>query len=231
MLRFDEDLILLLDPPRIGGWIRCDFQGRQTLKHLIESLGVPHTEVGRLTSGNEPRQLYDLAQDGERVEVLPAAPVELGRDEARFLLDNHLGRLASYLRILGLDARYRNDFQDAELASLAEEEDRILLTRDKRLLMRVAVRRGAWLRSLQPRTQLAELNRRFGLIQLARPFQRCPRCNGQLQPVNKADVLDRLQPLTRTYFFAFQRCADCGQVYWKGSHYERMLGLIQSLRD
>jgi uncharacterized protein len=230
-VKFHPALVPLLDPPRISGWIQTLFQGAQSIKHLIESLGVPHTEIGCVQIGGLPSSLAGLAQDGARVEVFPVNPQDLPPETARFILDNHLGRLASYLRLLGLDTLYRNDFQDEELARLAQEENRILLTRDKRLLMRSAVTNGAWLCSLQPREQLLEINRRYGLARLASPFQRCPRCNHLLQPVDRSEVLDRLEPLTKRYYSEFHICGVCGQIYWKGSHYERIVQLIQALAD
>jgi uncharacterized protein with PIN domain len=147
----------------------------------------------------------------------------------RFILDNHLGRLAAYLRMLGFDALYRNDFQDEELARVCNREERILLTRDKRLLMRNLVRRGYWLRSKIPHRQLEEVVRRFGLAGMTQPFQRCVRCNEPLVHVRKQDILHRLKPLTRQYFDDFRLCPACDQIYWKGSHYQHMCQLIEQV--
>ena len=145
---------------------------------------------------------------------------------ARFVVDNHLGRMAYYLRMLGFDTLYRNDYQDDELAQTAEQEGRILLTRDRRLFMRNQVQRGYWVRSLSPRQQILEVVQRYNLKAQITPFRRCIRCNGILQLVSKEAVLDRLEPLTRLYFDDFRICPDCQQVYWKGSHYERMRQFI-----
>ena len=129
--------------------------------------------------------------------------------------------------MLGFDTLYRNDYQDPELAAVAHQEERILLTRDRRLLMRREVDYGCCLRSLDSREQLGEVVRRYALAQSARPFRRCLRCNHELEAVDKAAIIERLQPLTRRYFEEFARCPACDQVYWKGSHYERMLELVQ----
>jgi len=202
--------------------IRCTFNAGQSVKHLIESLGVPHTEVVRiLVDGNPVDFSYQVA-DGDRVEIYPAVTVQLQASEPSFILDNHLGRLAVYLRMLGFDALYRNDFHDGELARLSSQEGRILLTRDRRLLMRAQVTQGYWVRSKIPRQQLSEVVQRFNLNAEIVPFRRCMRCNGMLKPVAKEAVLDRLEPLTRLYYDEFHICNDCGQVYWKGSHYEHM---------
>jgi uncharacterized protein with PIN domain len=84
--------------------------------------------------------------------------------------------------------------------------------------MHAAVQDGYWLRSQSADEQAAEVVRRFDLRSIVRPFTRCPNCNGELQRVSKAEVLEQLQPLTRIYYEDFQRCGACGQVYWAGSH-------------
>jgi uncharacterized protein len=202
-----------------------DFRGRQSVKHLAESLGVPHPEIGAAWVNGREQTLNVITQDADQVEVHPipnGCPVE-----PRFILDNHLGRLAAYLRMLGLDCLYKNDYDDKELAQTAQQEGRILLSRDRRLLMRKAVTYGYCLRSLDSREQLAEVTDRFELTTRIRPFHRCLRCNHPLEPVSKEAVLDRLEPLTRLYFDEFQMCPACKQIYWKGSHYERMEELIE----
>jgi len=203
------------------------FQGRQTLKHLIESLGVPHTEVGMILVNGQQAELGHIAEDGARVSV-HAAPRGL-TIPPRFLLDNHLGRLAAYLRMLGFDCLYQNDFQDNEMARILSGEERVLLTRDRRLLMRKVVMYGYCLRSLQPLEQLREVVERFDLKDKITPFQRCLRCNTPLQAISKEAILERLQPLTQKYFDEFHLCPHCQQIYWKGSHYERMRQRIAEL--
>lgn len=230
--RFYAELNDLL--PSTGGDIKVALSqnGDQSVKHLIESLGVPHTEVGRVLVDGVAVDFGYLVRGGDQVEIYPLAcenPCDPSASP-RFILDNHLGRLAVYLRMLGFDASYRNDFQDDELASLCSREDRILLTRDKRLLMRNQVARGYWLRSKVPRRQLEEVVHRYRLAGAIRPFQRCMRCNEPLLPVKKEVILDRLEPLTRRYFDEFHLCPACDKVYWKGSHYERMRLLIEQVR-
>lgn len=208
--------------------ILLSFRENQTVKHLIESLGVPHVELGMVQVNGAIVELRYLVRDGDAVEAYPCSPgCPL---EPRFLLDNHLGRLAAHLRMLGFDTLYRNDYEDAQLAALLEQENRILLTRDRRLLMRKVVRYGYCLRSLEPLQQVREVIQRFDLLSHIRPFHRCLRCNAPLEPVSKQEVLPRLLPLTRRYYDEFHVCRSCNQVYWKGSHYERMQALIASLQ-
>jgi len=201
------------------------FRGRQTIKHLAESLGVPHPEIGQVQVNGQERTLHTITEDKDRVEI---HPISNGLSlEPRFILDNHLGRLAAYLRMLGFDCLYENDYDDETLAELTQKEGRILLSRDRRLLMRKAISVGYCLRSLEPQEQLPEVIERFDLANRISPFHRCLRCNHPLEPVAKEDVIERLEPLTRLYFDEFQICPACKQIYWKGSHYERMSRLIE----
>ncbi|HLF74711.1 MAG TPA: Mut7-C RNAse domain-containing protein [Anaerolineales bacterium] len=212
-----------------GQSIAVRFRGQQSIKHLAESLGVPHPEIGRVQVNGRDAALDAITRDGDRVEVHPVPngpPVE-----PRFLLDNHLGRLAAYLRMLGFDCLYRNDYEDAQLARILQGDERILLSRDRRLLMRKVVVHGYCLRSLDSRQQLIEVVERFELRKNIRPFHRCVRCNHPLEPVSKEAVLARLEPLTRQYFDEFHICPACKQIYWKGSHYERMQKLIEKITE
>ena len=209
--------------------IHVEFRGRQSIKHLVESLGVPHPEVGRVQINGQEGSLDTITQDEDRVEVHPiqnGCPIE-----PRFLLDGHLGRLAAYLRMLGFDCLYRNDYEDQEIAEILQNEERILLTRDRRLLMRKPVVHGYCPRSLDSLTQLTEVIGRFDLLGRIAPFHRCLRCNHTLETVPKQAVLDRLEPLTRLYFDEFRICPNCQQIYWKGSHYERMQEIVEKLSE
>jgi uncharacterized protein len=205
------------------------FQGAQSVKNLFESCGAPHVEVESLIANGKPVDQKYIVQDGDRIEVHPyILPVAIA-SPARFVLDNHLGKLAAYLRLLGFDTVYRNDFQDEELAQISSQEGRLLLTRDILLLMRSVITQGYWVRSQLPRQQVVEILTHFDLFSAIAPFGRCVHCNALLQPVPKEQVLERLEPLTRRYFDEFQRCPACDQVYWKGSHYDHMQEFIEQL--
>ncbi|HUI89842.1 MAG TPA: Mut7-C RNAse domain-containing protein [Anaerolineales bacterium] len=200
--------------------IHIEFQGRQSIKHLAESLGVPHPEIGRIQVNGRDDTLSAITQDRDRVEI---DPIENGcRMEPRFVLDCHLGRLTAHLRMLGFDCLYENDYDDSRIAEIIQGEERILLTRDRRLLMRKAVVHGYCPRSLDSFEQLMEVTRRFELKDRIQPFHRCLKCNHPLEAIDKALILERLEPLTRKYFEEFYTCPECQQIYWKGSHYEKM---------
>jgi uncharacterized protein len=203
-----------------------------SVKDVIESLGVPHPEVDLIVSEQGPVGFDHLVADGEHFAVYPRfTSLGLGNlSEVRpstpvpreLVLDGHLGRLAAYLRALGIDTWYENDADDATLAAVSHDERRVLLTRDIGLLKRAIVEHGYWVRTTAPAAQLVEIIRRFDLHEHATPFSRCVRCNGRLEPVEKGAIEHRLLPRTRERFNEFVRCPDCDGVYWKGSHYERM---------
>jgi uncharacterized protein with PIN domain len=199
-----------------------------TIKHIIESIGVPHTEIGRVTVNGKELSSSERLQAGDHVEVFPhAIPVPL--EHPRFVLDGHLGRLAAYLRMLGFDTWYDRWADDTQLAAIASGERRLLLTRDVGLLKRREVEGGYCVRSHKPHDQLHEVSCRFALRSQFMPFRRCMDCNGPLCPVSKEEVTNQLPPHTRETKHEFSRCQNCGKVFWRGSHYARMLGWIEDL--
>ena len=220
---------------------RVEFKGRQTIKHLVESLGIPHTEVGRLRVSEQDVGFEYIVQNGNVVLVYPATSRQdylSGMFDngcmtipARFILDNHLGRLAADLRMLGIDADYSNLYQDQELAELAVSQDRILLSRDRQLLMRKTIRFGYLVRSLEPDEQLLEILTRFDLFADIHLFQRCMRCNHKLATIEKNKIEHRLEPLTKKYFVEFKICPSCDRVYWAGSHVERMQARLEKILE
>jgi len=217
----------------------CAFERRTSVKDLIERLGIPHPEVDLILINGESVDFDAEVRDADRLAVFPlfhaidVGPLSRVRPEPlevpRFILDGHLGRLARYLRLLGLDAAYERDPQDDELAARAAGERRILLTRDRGLLKRGLVTHGRLVRESAPRAQLVEVLQRFGPLPLA-PFSRCPRCNALLRDVPKSAVDDRLETRTRQHYSAFRLCPGCGQVYWQGSHWARVSRFIERVR-
>lgn len=227
-------------PPESGGRERVyHFAGQPSVKDAVEAQGVPHTEVDLILANNAPVGFGYHLRDGDRIAVYPVfesfdiCPVAGLRKaplrDVRFVLDVHLGKLARWLRLVGFDAIYRNDFRDADLAALAANQNRVVLTCDRGLLHRKAITHGYWVRARRPEEQIVEVLRRFQLERRVHPFERCLECNGRLHSVTKAEVLEGLKPKTRRCYDAFRRCEGCGRVYWEGSHYERMVAKLQRL--
>ena len=226
--RIAEELRRFLKPVRRVPSFPKEVGSTDTVKHTVESLGIPHTEVDEYRINGHPVDDSAVITSGDVVEVrAPRGPLYV--EDPRFVLDGHLGRLAAYLRTLGFDCWYARVSDDEQLASVAASEDRILLTRDVGLLKRREIQRGYCLRSDQPHVQLREVVKRYGLADRIQPFHRCMDCNGQLLPVPKDEVADLLPPHTRATKDVFSRCEDCRKIYWRGSHYERMNEWIREL--
>ncbi len=211
------------------------FREPASIKDRIEAHGVPHTEVELIQANGAAVDFGYLLSDGDRVSVYPflailenPQPLRPPYPRGRFVLDQHLGRLAAYLRLLGLDGMHRTRFDDDELVRVAIAENRILLTRDRRLLMRRAVVHGGFVRATDPMEQVPEVLHRFGAPECVAPFSRCMACNGVVRPVAREQIEDRLLPDTRAYYSEFRECPDCRRVYWDGSHVRRMRAWVDA---
>ncbi|HRF44665.1 MAG TPA: Mut7-C RNAse domain-containing protein [Candidatus Competibacteraceae bacterium] len=239
-MRFYEELNDFLPQERRKVCFSHDFQRRASIKDMIEAQGVPHTEIELILVNGCSVGFSYIVQDGDRISVYPmfeafdvqsmirVRPYPLRI--SRFVLDVHLGKLARYLRLLGFDTLYRNDYEDAELAHLASKERRILLTRDRDLLKRSVVTHGYYVRAIDPRRQIEEIIERLDLHRAIQPFQRCVRCNGRLAATTKQQVWERLPPETRRCVQEFWICETCEQVYWEGSHMPHIRRFIQALQ-
>ncbi|HVL75787.1 MAG TPA: Mut7-C RNAse domain-containing protein [Noviherbaspirillum sp.] len=204
-----------------------------TVKHMIEVFGVPHTEVGAVWINGVPVDFSTLLREGDRVEVRPwhasrneeRAMLRRAHGE-RFVADAHLGQLARNLRMLGFDVLYRNDFSDAEVAALSATEDRIVLTRDRDLLIRKQIEHGCFLHATHADEQVMEVLRRFRLADAVQAFSRCLSCNAPLQAAAPEEVAARVPPQSHASHERFFECVGCERVYWEGSHVVRMRARI-----
>ena len=210
-----------------------------SLKELVQSLGVPHDDVDLVLVNGESVDLHYILNDDDRISVYPVcesfdiSSVTRIREhplrQPRFVLDCHLGKLAYYLRMLGFDTMYRHDFQDDELVAVSNNEQRTLLSRDRRLIEEYPLTRAYRVHETNPKLQVVEVLRRFDLFSSTMPLQRCLRCNTFLIPINKDAVLDRLPPMVKERYQEFQTCQTCNRIYWKGSHYQRMQVFIAAV--
>lgn len=213
--------------------------GGFSLKHLIESAGIPHTEIEIILLNGKSVDFNCIVKPGDRISVYPVfesldiTPLLRLRPEplrkTRFVLDVHLGKLALILRLLGFDAGFPGNIPDEELAEISAGEGRILLTRDTMLLKRSIVTHGCYLHSQDPEEQAHEILERLDLRESIKPFTRCLDCGAFLETVDKKEIINRLEPLTKEYYNEFKRCSQCHKIYWKGSHFESLMGLLQRL--
>ncbi len=238
-IRFYEELNDFLRKSRRKKRFTRIYRHNTSLKDCIESCGVPHTEVDMILVNGEPAGFDRLVSDGDDIAVYPvfesldiSGVTRLaGRPlrDLRFVADVHLGGLARKLRLLGFDTEFSKTASADALLEAVEKGRRVLLSRNRKLLMRRVVDRGLFIRSDDPEEQCVEVVRRFDLAGSIRPFTRCMACNSPLAPVSKEEVLSLLEPLTKKYFFDFSGCAGCGKVYWKGSHYGKLEAFLKRI--
>lgn len=243
VIRFYEELNDFLRGCPKKRDLEAFFWGTRSVKDLIESFGVPHVEVDLVLVNGAPAGFDRLLRDGDRVSVYPvferldiAGVSRLGRPplrDPRFVLDVHLGKLARHLRLLGFDALWERNWEDREIASVAKAEGRIVLTRDRGLLMRSEVERGLAVRSDDPYEQCVEVLRRLDLWDRAKPFSRCLVCNGRIlevaEPSEFKTVFETLPPRVKAWCRELYQCEACGRIYWKGSHWEAMEAFVHRI--
>ncbi|GAA1296507.1 hypothetical protein Psi02_12880 [Planotetraspora silvatica] len=224
-LRVAAELWLFLPPRRRHADLRLPYDGTSSLGHVVESAGIPLPEIGSLLTGGRPITPSYRPSTADVVHVC-GMPRPQRIPAPRFVLDVHLGTLARRLRLVGVDVAYRNDLDDDALIIQANAERRVLLTKDRRLLFRRSLWLGAYVRGARPDDQFRDTLDRFA-PPLA-PWTRCTACNGLLSPVAKAEIEEVLPPGTRRSYDTFARCPDCGHVYWRGAHGNRLEAIVES---
>jgi uncharacterized protein with PIN domain len=239
-IRFYEELNDFLPPARRKNIFDVTLFCSPSIKDIIEAQGVPHPEVDLIVVNGQSVSFDHRPKEGDMISVYPVfeslditkvthlrpKPLRI----TRFILDVHLGKLVRYLRMLGFDSMYRNDYDDPEIVALSKKEKRIILTRDVILLKNNDVTHGLWIRSQKPSEQVKEVIRRLDLHQQIKPFDRCMECNGRILKIEKKEILDQIEPGTKANFDTFYRCRECHKVYWNGSHFEKMQVVINNLK-
>ena len=240
-LRFYEELNDFLPEERKKKRFTHHFIDRTSVKDLIESLGVPHTEIDLiLVNGKSVGFKYKI-NDGDDISVYPvfesfditdiqhlrAKPLR----KPKFVADVHLGRLTRYLRMMGVDVLYKNNFNDDEIVETSLKEKRAILTKDRGILKRGEVTHGYWVRSTKVEEQVKEVLKRFDLQTEIKEFTRCIECNELLRPIKKELIINLLPPKVAKTQNEFFECHACKKIYWKGTHYLRMLTFIQSIKN
>jgi uncharacterized protein len=225
--RFCGELAGFLARERRGNAFDYACARAATIKHAIESLGVPHTEAGRLTVNGQPATIARIVRDGDLIEVFHYGPADAAAIESpTFVADAHLGGLARFLRMLGFDTLYDNAIADHAIRALATRERRIVLTRDRELLKCKDVLRGCFVHAIKPQAQLNEVVRRYGLERRMRPFTLCLHCNLRLETIERSAVAGHIPQRIVERYEKFVRCPGCRRIYWQGSHWMRMREML-----
>ncbi len=238
-LRFHGDLSVFLGSKAGDAVIERRLAEKTSIKDVIESCGVPHPEIDLILVDEQTVGFDHTLATDTKVDVFPVENRGTDRTDkhlqivgiTRFVADGHLGSLTRNLRLLGFDVAYRQNADDRQLLEVMVRENRALLTRDRRLLMHAIVQHGYWPRSQNADEQTIEVIRRFDLLELIAPFTRCLRCNARLEAVAKAEIMDRLEPLTKIHYHQFRRCPDCKQIYWSGSHFPKLQRRVEEIRS
>ena len=237
-LRFHGDLNVFLGSKAGDPVIERPLAEKTSIKDIIESCGVPHPEVDLILVDEQAVGFDCTVANNAKVEVFPvqSRPYRTKKQlqvigVTKFVADGHLGGLTRNLRLLGFDVAYCQTADDRQLLEVMARENRALLTRDRRLLMHAVVQHGYCPRSQNPNEQTIEVLCRFELLELIAPFTRCLRCNAPLEEAAKADIIDKLEPLTKIHYDQFRRCPDCKQIYWPGSHFPKLQKRIEEIRS
>ncbi|MEN8120909.1 MAG: Mut7-C RNAse domain-containing protein [Bacteroidota bacterium] len=215
-------------------------KGQPSVKDLIESLSVPHTEIDLILVNSHSVDFSYKVKSLDQISVYPFFyKHELRPDdsikriafpEKMFIADAHLGKLAALLRMFGFDTVYRNDIDDDEIIERGVAEKRIILTRDLGILKHAIVEWGYFPRSQDSKIQLKEVIDRFDLKKHFKPFSLCIKCNGKLRAVEKGEIIDKLEDNTKSFYKDFYRCKNCDKVYWQGSHYHKMIKFVEEYK-
>jgi hypothetical protein len=148
-------------------------------------------------------------------------------EEPKFIADVMVGKLARWLRVLGIDVAYSNTYEDDELIRIASAENRVVLTRDIGLAARRSPVRFVLIRSDDYTEQIDQVIREFHLANF-KVFTRCLECNVVLTPVDKETVFERVPPYVYLTQERFALCPSCNRVFWHGTHADQMLKRIRS---
>lgn len=236
-IRFHPDFQVFLK--RRGS---CDIDYTLTRKaplcDIVEALGVPHPEIGGIRNGAHRLRLEFIPSRDMALTVDPVPPpFDVCRPSflrpdpmpcLRFIVDENVAKLASLMRILGLDTAYVPGIDDRELAQIAHSENRVVLSKDIQLFKRRIIVFGRFIRAVNPIDQLREVLDFFAIRKPLDPFSRCLNCNTPLVPVSKESILHRLEPKTKLYFNDFKICRTCDKIIWKGSHHDHMVSSLKS---
>ena len=238
-LRFYEELNDFLSTLKKKTRFEHNFIDRTSVKDLIESFGVPHTEIDLILVNGKSVSFDYIINDKDDISVYPvfesfdisdvqklrAGPLR----DPKFICDVHLGKLAKNLRMLGLDTFYKNSITKNEIVLTSMNENRVILTRDGGLLKIKNVTHGYYIRNTDPIKQTSEVINRFHLEKTMKRFSRCLRCNTVLKTVQKEMIMERIPEKVKASQDEYFICSNCDRIFWKGTHYKNMLIKIESL--
>ncbi len=239
--RFYEELNDFLPEQKRKVCFEHHFIDRTSVKDVIESIGIPHTEVDLILINGKSVGFDYLINNGDEISIYPVfesldiTEVQHLRTKPlrnpKFIADVHLGKLSRYLRMLGIDVIYHNNSRDNQIVIISIDEHRTILTRDLGILKRKDVSHGYFVRNTNVKKQIFEVIKRFDLKNEVKEFTRCIECNELLADVAKGTIVNQLPPKVAASKNEFSVCHFCNKIYWKGTHYQRMLSFIKTVKQ
>ena len=208
---------------------------------MIEALGVPHTEIDLILVNGISVDFNYILQDEDRVSVYPVfeslnitnvtrlRKIPLRRN--KFIADINLGNIVKYMRVLGFDLYYDPFLSNREIIELSKRENRIILTKSRKLLNFKEVSHGIFIRPGTTGEQIRQIIDYLDIKDNIKPFSRCLRCNTLLNMVPKEQILDRIPPKTKQYCDEYVQCPSCDRIYWKGTHFIHMEKVVRQILD
>jgi len=237
--RFYEELNDFLPKHRRKTTFEAEFRGKRSIKDMIEAIGVPHTEIDLILVNGKSVDFNYILQKGDLISVYPVfeslniANVTLLRKiplrRHKFIADINLGNIVKYMRVLGFDVYYDSLLSNHEIIEISKRENRIILTKSRKLLKFKDVTHGIFIR---PGTTTEQIRRIIDYLDIKdniKPFSRCLRCNTLLKSVLKEKILDRIPPKTKEFCDEYVQCRSCDKIYWKGTHFINMKKVIRQI--
>lgn len=239
VFRFYEELNDILEARHRRRHVEVAFEGRESVKDMIEALGVPHTEVDLILVNGVSVDFAYLLQDGDRVSVYPVFESldirgvtrlrDLPLRDPRFIADTNIWDIVKYMRALGLDVACDPTPSPPDIIRISNREKRTILTRSKRLLKHREATRGILLRSGTTVQEIRRIIHLLSLREVIAPFSRCLVCNTPLVPVSKKEVWDKVPQKARASHEDYASCPGCGRIYWEGTHLRKLREVVREI--
>lgn len=237
--RFYEELNDFLPAHRQKTDFEIDFRSRRSIKDMIEALGVPHTEVDLILVNGKSVDFNYIINAEDRVSVYPVFESLNIEDVThlrkiplrctKFIANINLKDITRYMRLLGLDVYYDPLMSAQEIINISRDENRIILTKSRKLLKFKEVTHGIFIRPGETEEQIKRIIDILDIKNQIRPFSRCLLCNNMLERISKEDILDRIPPRVKELYYEYNHCTSCDRIYWKGTHYIKMQNMIEQI--
>ena len=232
IFRFYEELNEFLPKQRRKKDFQVDFEGRRSLKDMIEALGVPHTEIDLILVNGKSVNFAYVLQDWDRVSVYPVYEClnienvtrlrKVPLRKTKFIADIHLGDIVKYMRALGFDVCFDPSLSTRKIIEISKQKSRIILTKSRQLLKFKEVTHAIFIRPGTTAEQIKGILDYLDIKDRIKPFSRCLCCNSVLKNVSKESIAERIPPKTKELCDQYTYCKFCDKVYWRGTHFIKM---------